>query len=270
MGIRWIKMTFLIFVSLVIIIPVSLVFLASLKSTSDFYANPLGLGGDLSFGNFISLFQQSMGVYLLNSVYVTVLTVFLVLLFATMIAYTIIRVSGKFGWLIYGLFIIGMMVPAQVIMISQYSIVRNLNLMNSLNGLVVVSVSVLLPIAVFILTGFMKGISKEIIEASSIDGVKEWTIYSRILLPLALPSVSATAIFLFVMVWNDLLYPLLFITEDSKKTLPLALLQFQGEYVTDMPMIFAGVTVASLPMIVAYIFMQRYFIAGITAGSVKG
>ncbi|MCD5323241.1 carbohydrate ABC transporter permease [Pontibacillus sp. HN14] len=113
-------------------------------------------------------------------------------------------------------------------------------------------------------------IPKGLFEASCIDGSNNWKMYTSIALPLSLPSLSATAIFLFVMHWNDLLYPLLFITKDEYKTLPLGLLEFQGQYMTNFPMLFTGVMIASAPMIIAYVFLQRYFIAGMTAGSVKG
>ena len=155
-------------------------------------------------------------------------------------------------------------------MIPLYQLVFDLGLTNSLTGLIIVNTSVTLPVAVFILTGFMKSLPKSLFEASTIDGASNWQMYTKIAMPLSLPSLSATAIFLFVMVWNDLLYPLLFITNKEYKTLPLALLEFQGEYMTNYPMLFTGVMIASAPMVIAYIFLQRYFIAGMTAGSVKG
>src|SRR5664280_999284 len=109
----------------------------------------------------------------------------------------------------------------------------------------------------------------ELFEAAEIDGAGQWRTYRSIALPLAKPSFAAVAIFLFVMHWNDLLYPLLFITDPSKATLPKALLDFKGEYTTNYPVLFAGVLVASAPMVIAYVFLQRYFVAGITAGATK-
>ncbi|MCY1241192.1 L-arabinose transport system permease protein AraQ [compost metagenome] len=127
-----------------------------------------------------------------------------------------------------------------------------------------------LPIAVFILGGFMRTLPKELYEASSIDGTGPWRTYVSIALPLSAPSVAAAAIFLFVIHWNELLYPLLFIQSPGNRTLPLALLSFQGEFQTNYPLLFAGVILASLPVVVAYVFLQRYFVAGITAGASKG
>ena len=137
-------------------------------------------------------------------------------------------------------------------------------------GLIIVTIATQLPIGVFILTGFMKTIPKGLIEAASMDGANHWTIYSRVMIPLSLPSMATLAIFSLMIVWNDLLFPLLLLKTKSLQTLPLALLNFQGEYLTNYPLIFSGVVVATLPMIIAYVFLQRYFIAGMTAGSIKG
>lgn len=211
-----------------------------------------------------------MAGYFMNSTIVTLCSVSFTLLFASMIAFGITRLGGWMGNSLFALFTLGMMVPAQVIMVPLYSLMLDLGLTNSLIGLILVNISTTLPIAVFILTGFMKTLPRELFEASTIDGAGNWQIYTKVAVPLSLPSLSATAIFLFVMHWNDLLYPLLFITDNAYKTLPLALLEFQGQYATNYPMLFTGVIIASAPMVVAYVFLQRFFVAGMTAGAVKG
>lgn len=211
-----------------------------------------------------------MAGYFMNSVIVTLFSVTFTLIFASMIAFGITRLSSWLGNIMFTLFTLGMMVPAQVIMVPLYSLMLDLNLTNSLVGLILVNVSTTLPIAVFILTGFMKTLPKELFEASTIDGAGNWQMFTKVAIPLSLPSLSATAIFLFVMHWNDLLYPLLFITDNAYKTLPLALLEFQGQYSTNYPMLFTGVIIASAPMVIAYVFLQRFFVAGMTAGAVKG
>ena len=107
-------------------------------------------------------------------------------------------------------------------------------------------------------------------EAAGIDGAGHFRIYRSIAMPLARPAVTATSIFLFVICWNDLLYPLMLINELDKKTLPLTLIDFRGEFATSYSMLFTAIMVASVPMVLMYVFMQRSFIAGLTAGSVKG
>jgi len=211
-----------------------------------------------------------MAGYFVNSSVVTLFSVSFTLFFAAMIAFGITRLNSWKGNGLFALFTIGMMVPPQVNMVPLYSLILNLELTNSLLGLILVNISSTIPVAVFILTGFMKTLPKELFEASTIDGAGNWRIFSRVVMPLSLPSLSATAIFLFVMHWNDLLYPLLFITDNSYKTLPLALLDFQGQYSTNYPMLFTGVLIASIPMVIMYIFLQRYFVAGMTSGTVKG
>jgi len=243
-----------------------------MKTLRETFSNPLGLPADgINIDNYVAIFQeQTMAGYFMNSVIVTLFSVTFTLLFAAMIAFGITRLSSWLGNIMFTLFTLGMMVPAQVIMVPLYSLMLDLNLTNSLVGLILVNVATTLPIAVFILTGFMKTLPKELFEASTIDGAGNWQMFTKVAIPLSLPSLSATAIFLFVMHWNDLLYPLLFITDNAYKTLPLALLEFQGQYSTNYPMLFTGVIIASAPMVVAYVFLQRFFVAGMTAGAVKG
>jgi raffinose/stachyose/melibiose transport system permease protein len=163
-----------------------------------------------------------------------------------------------------------MAVPAQANMIPQYVLFYQLGLLNSLVGLVLIETVVCLPVAVFILAGFMRTLPPDLYEASALDGAGPWRTLQSIVLPLSLPPIAATAIFLVVIQWNDLLYPLLFIQTPEKRTLPLALLDFQGEFLTNYPLLFTGVIVASTPLVIAYVFLQRYFVAGLTAGSVRG
>ncbi|TDQ41219.1 carbohydrate ABC transporter permease [Aureibacillus halotolerans] len=255
-----------------IIIPMLMVILTSMKTLQQTFDNPLGIpASGLQFSNYIDIFiEQTMVGYFANSVIVTLCSVFFALLFASMIAFGISRIHGWVGGVLFAVFSLGMIVPAQVIMVPLYSLVLQLELTDSLFGLIIVNVAVTMPIAIFILTGFMKTLPKELFEASMIDGAGNWKIFTKMVVPMSLPSMSATAIFLFVINWNDLLYPLLFITDNAYKTLPLALLDFQGQYATNYPMLFTGVIISSLPMVLVYIFLQRYFVAGMMAGAVKG
>lgn len=257
---------------ILILVPLTMVVLTSMKTLEQTFDNPLGIPADgLIIENFLNIFkEQTMAGYFVNSSVVTFFSVTFTLFFATMIAYGITRLNNWKGNVLFVLFTIGMMVPPQVNMVPLYSLVLNLGLTNSLLGLILVNISSTLPVAVFILTGFMKTLPKELFEASTIDGAGNWRIFTKVVIPLSLPSLSATAIFLLVMHWNDLLYPLLFITDNAYKTLPLALLDFQGQYSTNYPMLFTGVLIASVPMVIMYIFLQRYFVAGMTSGTVKG
>ncbi|MFD1955355.1 carbohydrate ABC transporter permease [Paenibacillus thailandensis] len=262
---------FLAAFTIAIVAPLLLVVFTSLKTTPQFYADPVGLPPALSFHNYTAIFEgQPMLRYFGNSVFVTVGTVLLELLLAGMIAFAIIRSGRRTGAWMYALFAAGLMVPSQVNMIPIYRFVKELGWTNSLTGLMLVTASTLLPLSVFMLANFMRTLPKEILEAGSIDGAGEWRLMTGIVFPLCAPYVAATSAFLFVIVWNDLLFPMLLVSGNRKLTLPLALLQFRGEYVTDYPMLLTGVAIVSLPMIALFVFLQRYFISGALAGSLKG
>ncbi|GAB6926257.1 carbohydrate ABC transporter permease [Paenibacillus sp. JCM 10914] len=262
----------LVVFAVIIIGPLLIVVFTMFKTTPEFYANPMGLPSSFSMHNIETLFtRQPMWTYFKNSVIVTLTSVLLVLLLAGSISYAIMR-YGKHavGGILFSLFAIGLMVPSQVNMIPIYSMLQRLGWTNSHMGLILVTVSVLLPLSVFMLTGFMKTLPKEILEAGEIDGAGEYRLLARIVFPLCAPYLAATSAFLFVIVWNDLLFPMLLLVGKDKLTLPLALLQFRGEYMTDYPLLMTGVLVTALPMILLFIFLQRYFITGALAGSLKG
>jgi raffinose/stachyose/melibiose transport system permease protein len=257
--------------ALIIVVPLSVVLTGSFKTTPELFESPFGLPDSWSLDNYRTVLgEQAMSQAFVNSTIVTVCGVALTLTLGSLAAYGVARIPGWKGWLIYGFLVLGMAVPAQANMIPQYVLFEQLGLLNSLLGLVLIETVVSLPVAVFILAGFMRTLPGELYESSAIDGAGPWRTYRSVVLPVSLPSVAATAIFLFVIQWNDLLYPLLFIQEPHKRTLPLALLDFQGQFLTNYPLLFTGVLVASAPLVVAYVFLQRYFIAGMTAGSVKG
>src|SRR5215207_2125134 len=243
------RRTLLVVYALIILVPVLVVVFGSFKTQQQLFANPFLPPTQPQLSNYSqAMFGQGIGQALINSVIVTVTSVNL----------------------IFGFLILGMAIPAQANMIPQRVLFETLGLLDSLLGLILINITVTLPIATFILGGFMKTLPPSLFEASSIDGAGAWRSFVSVAVPLSAPSIAATTIFLFVIQWNDLLYPLLFIQLPEKKTLPLALLGFQGEFLTNYPLLFTGVIVSSLPIVVAYVFLQRYFVAGITAGATKG
>ncbi len=257
--------------TLLIVVPLAVVVFGSFKTQQQLFASPFLPTLSPRMSNYsAALFDQGISTALLNSALVTVTSVIVTLALASLAAYAVARIPGWKGNLIFGFLILGMAIPAQANMIPQRVLFDSLGLLDSLLGLVIINITVTLPVATFILGGFMKTLPPSLFEASSIDGAGPWRAFRSIAIPLSAPSIAATTIFLFVIQWNDLLYPLLFIQSPEKKTLPLALLSFQGEFLTNYPLLFTGVIVSSLPIVVAYVFLQRYFVAGITAGATKG
>ncbi|WAH38377.1 carbohydrate ABC transporter permease [Alicyclobacillus dauci] len=268
---RWLRIPLVWIYALLILIPVAVVIESSFKSLVDLYANPLWPSSGLTTGAYHTLTSEvPLLHYFVNSAEVTVAALVMVLLFGAMISYAILRLPRVLGYVVYGVFSVGMMIPTQVNMIPVYLEMTKLNLVDTLGGLILVEAAFLMPVSVFIIGGFMRTMSRELLEAATVDGANEWQIFWRIATPLSLPSVASTAIFGGVIVWNDLLFPLLLTKSNTNRTIPLALLSFTGEYQTNYPVIFAGVLLSSIPMVVLYVFLQRYFIAGMTAGAVKG
>lgn len=271
MRLQFTRRTILLVYATLILAPLLVVFFGTFKTTRQLFDAPFGPPSSLSAENYrVILAEHDIGTAFFNSTVVVGLSVPLTLFFASLAAYAISRIPGWKSWALFGFLVLGLAVPAQANMIPQYVLFDSLGLLNSRLGLVLINIVVTLPVAVFILTGFMKTLPREVYEAASIDGAGPWRVYRSVVIPLSVPSIAATAIFLFVIHWNDLLYPLLFIQEPDKKTLPLALLDFTGQHLTNYPLLFTGVVVSSVPILVAYLFLQRWFVAGMTAGSVKG
>ena len=256
---------------LIILVPLAVVLLGTLKTTQELLTSPLGLPAAPTGQNYATVLGDGqITVALRNSVVVTTCVVVLTLVLSASAAYAFARLRGPLAALAYGFVVAGLAVPVQAAMVPQFVLFDLLGLTDSLLGLVIVQTVTGLPVAVFILTGFMRTLPRELFEAADLDGASSWRTFRSIVLPLSTPSLAAAAIFLLVITWNDLLYPLLFITDPAKRTLPLALLGFTGEYLTDYPLLFTGVVLASAPLALAYVFLQRWFVAGLTAGSVKG
>lgn len=257
--------------ALIIVVPLLVVLLGTFRTTQELFAAPLGLPTAPTLQNYATVLADGqITVALRNSVIVTTCVVLLTLALAAAAAYAFARMRGWLAVAAYGFVVAGLAVPVQAAMVPQFVLFDLLGLTDSLFGLIVVQTVVGLPVAVFILTGFMRSLPRELFEAADLDGSGTWRTFTSIVLPLSTPSLAAAAIFLLVISWNDLLYPLLFITDPANRTLPLALLGFTGEYLTDYPLLFTGVVVASAPLALAYVFLQRWFVAGLTAGSVKG
>ncbi len=257
--------------AVLVIVPLIVVIFGSFKTSSALFASPFGVPTDWQGGNYTQIVGKSgLGVAFRNSLVVTGLSVPITLFLSSLASFGITRTSGWRSGLLFGFIVLGMAVPAQANMIPQYVQFQAFGLTDSLLGLVLINIVVTIPIAVFIMTGFLKTLPKELFEAAAVDGSGPWRTYRSIVVPVSVPSLAATAIFLFVIHWNDLLYPLLFIQNPEKRTIPVALLSFQGEFLTNYPLLFTGVVVASAPIVIAYVFLQRYFVAGITAGAVKG
>jgi raffinose/stachyose/melibiose transport system permease protein len=268
---KFLRLISLTIFAMLIFIPSAIVLLGSSKTDAEVYNKPLALPDRWNLDNFRFLFEVSnVGKSFINSVIVTGFSVTITLILASLCAFAISRMFTITGKILFSLFAVGLAIPGQVNIVPIFILFNDLKLTDKLSGLILINVVTTLPISIFILTAFFRELPKEMFEVSQVDGATPFRVYRSIALPLSRPAMGATAIFLFVITWNELLFPLLLINDTEKRTLPLSLLSFRGEFFSSYSMIFTAVMVASIPMVIMYLFMQRSFIAGLTAGAVKG
>ena len=254
----------------IMIYPLFVMVMSSFKSNAEIFTSPFALPQNPNFDNLEKVWTQTNFLqYMLNSLGVTAASIALILLFGTMAAYAIARYEFKASGLILMFFISGMTVPLKLAIIPLFLQLDALNLINSYAGLILVYVAMGLPSAVFIMTGFLRSLPRELEESARIDGASELLIMVKIMLPLARPALVIVAIQNAVPIWNDFFFPLILITSDNLKTLPQGLTVFMGEFVTDWGVLFTGLTLAALPITLLYVLLSKQFIAGITQGAVK-
>ena len=197
-------------------------------------------------------------------------TDFLVLLFGAMASYALVNWKHKTSRFLYLFFIAGMMLPIKIGSIRLLQLIKGLGLLNTLWGLFPVYTAMGLPIAVFVLTEFIRQIPAELTEAAVIDGATRNKVFTIIILPLLRPALATVAIYNLIPFWNDLWFPLIFINQDAHKTLLLGVTRLFGQYMTDWSRILAVLTLSAIPVLVLYLTMSKNFIRGLTAGAVKG
>ena len=256
--------------SVLVLYPIFMMVLSGFKSTRELFSNPFGLPQSFALDNFIRVWQgTNFPLYLRNSVLVTSGSILLILVLGVMAAYALGRYEFRGNELLYLFFLSGLMIPLRLAVIPLFVQLKAMGLTNTLLGLMCIYGAQGLPSAVFILTGFMRSLPRDLDNAARIDGANELQILTRIVLPLTRPALVIVAIYNLVPVWNDFFFPLVFVQSDRLKTLPLGLTVFMGQYSTDWAVLFAGLTLAALPVIALYAVMSRQFIAGLTAGALK-
>lgn len=245
----------------------------SLKNNDEiFVTNPFGLPTTFRFENYINAWQQfNIPRYFMNSFVVSTISTLLIMLLALMFAFAVARMKWRFNSLARTYMIIGMFMPLQVIMIPLALLVRDFHLTNTYGALILPYVAIGLPFSTMVFYGFLMAIPKEIEEAACMDGATIYRLFLSIIVPLALPAIATVAIFQFLNNWNEFTLAYILISDENMKTLPLGLLFFQGSYSTDWGAMGAVMTIASLPMVLVYLFLSEQVERAMTVGSaVKG
>jgi raffinose/stachyose/melibiose transport system permease protein len=254
----------------IMLYPIVVMVLSSFKTNAEIFTSPFALPARVSLDNFNKVLAETNFVrYLANSVGVTCAAILLILVFSTMAAYAIARYEFRFSSFVLMFFLAGMTVPLKLAIIPLFIELDTLHLIDTYAGLVLVYVATGIPSAIFIMTGFLRALPREMEESARIDGASEWKVMTAIMLPLARPALVIVAIQNAVPIWNDFFFPLILINSDDRKTLPQGLTVFMGEFTTNWGVLFTGLTLAALPITLLYLVLSRQFIAGITQGAVK-
>lgn len=256
---------------LIWVIPIYMAIVTPFKSIKEIFRTVLALPQTWKLDSFIKVFQEvNILYYLKNSFIITGVSVMLLGFLASLATYAMLRSRSKIMRGIYLLFSLGLMIPTQSGMIALFNTIQSLGLYNTMAGMILAYVGCSLPVSVFLYYGFLKSIPYEIIESAYIDGCSEWKIYTKMVVPLSISAFGTVVIYNAVNIWKDFTYPLLFTQGEKVKTLPIAIYAMKGQYVSDYPTMFAGILIATLPLLLIYIALQKQFIAGVTAGAVKG
>lgn len=224
----------------------------------------------LYLDNYVEVISGKFAGFFVNSVIVLAVSLILLLLVAACASYPLSRFKFKLNGPIYALIVACMSIPVHVTLIPIFKMTRSMGLYDSIWALIGPYVAMGVPISVFILTGFMKGIPKEIEESAEIDGCNKIQMFFKMILPLSKPGLSTLAIYNGVNMWNEFSFAYTLTQSSENRTLPLAVWEFRGRYSMNTPMIMAVLVLTLLPMLIMFIFAQDKLIKGMTAGAVKG
>ncbi|RCX18798.1 carbohydrate ABC transporter membrane protein 2 (CUT1 family) [Anaerobacterium chartisolvens] len=256
-------------ISLVVLIPLLIVLFGSLKSAPEAAHFNIIPPLEWHFENYIHVIKTGGLINAAkNSILITFFSIALIILVSVMCSFIIARRTGRYSSIIYNIFLMGMIAPMQLI--TTFGLLKVLNLMGTYSGVILIFSATQIPWAVFMLTSFMKTIPREMDEAAFIDGAGPIKMVFVIIMPLLKPVIATTIVILSMSVWNDLMIPLFFLNSSSKWTMPLTVYNFFGQYFSNWNYVFADLVLTALPVVILYLFFQRYVIAGMTAGAVKG
>ncbi|WP_019640679.1 carbohydrate ABC transporter permease [Paenibacillus fonticola] len=251
--------------------PLYVTVLNSFKTEKEMFSSILSLPSTLQIENYSQALQKTQLLSSLgNTVIVSVLGIAGILLFAAMAGYKLSRTPGKLSNFIFFLFIASMLVPFHSIMIPLVKTTKTLSLQGSIYGLAVIYIGLGVNMAIFLFHGFVKSIPRELEESASMDGCGQFRTFTTIILPLLLPITVTVGILKFLWIWNDFLLPLLMIQDTNDYTLILSTNKLFGEYTKEWSLILAALVLTAIPVVIIYAIFQKFIVAGIAEGAVKG
>lgn len=255
---------------LIFLVPILWIWSSALKSSIEIMKNPFALPEEFRWINLQKAWTTGrFDRYIGNTMIYCAAIVFGVVFLSCLAGYSLalLPLPGRGIWLT--IFLLGLMVPFQSVMIPIYYQLRDINLLETYWAFIVPGIALRLPFGIFLMRGFFRGLPRDIADAARLDGANEWNVFRQVMLPLAVPGLSTLVVFQFINTWNQFLMPLIFVQRDELRPVSLGTMFFFGRFTADRGMIAAGVTISMLPMVVLYLLLQRRFIEGITAGALK-
>ncbi|KJK11940.1 sugar ABC transporter permease [Terrabacter sp. 28] len=252
------------------LVPLLVMVSNSVRTNADLITNPLGLPSPPTTASYVEAWTTgSFATYFGNSLAVTVGAVAISTVVATMAAYALARGRSRFFRWLESLFLSGLMLPIHLAILPIFYLFDGLGLVDSRFGLMLMYAASGIPFSIFVLTTFFRQLPEELEEAAALDGATSWQTFWRIMVPLVRPALATVAVFRFVPIWNDFLFPLVLLRREEKYTLPVGLTTFFGENATNYSAVFAGLVITTVPLIVLFLVATKQIVAGLTAGMAK-
>ncbi|MFD2924535.1 carbohydrate ABC transporter permease [Halobacillus naozhouensis] len=264
----------LVFIIVVITVyPVFWLLMSSLKAPGEFSTSPMyTLPESFHIQNYIDAWKDgNMGVYFRNSIIATFPSLLFIILFGAAAAFAIEKMRWKISRGMLLVFLVGIMVPVPIVLLPLFTIFFNVGLLNNLLGLILVYVAFGLPLTIFLFTSYFKAVPNELIESAVMDGASIYRIFISIAMPMIMNAVVTVTLVQFFFVWNDLIFAMTFISDSELRTIQTGLMSFSGEYgQRQWGPTFAAISMAVLPTLILYLFLNKTVMKGMTSGAVKG
>ena len=263
-------MIILIILAILIVYPLFWILISSFKDYQGIYGDVWGLPKEWLFQNYVEAWNKGISQYFVNSLIVTIATVIGVVLISSFAAFGACQLKGKIGAIIFLLCMCGLLLSPQVCLLPLFMLLKTLGLKNTYWAMILPYIAFRLPLSIMLIRSFFVGISKELEEAATIDGASLFKIYRNIYLPLSKPIISTVIIMTAYYAWNEFVFATIFIDDSSLRTIPIGLMTFRDGLMTEWGVVLAGMVIACLPIMILFLLMQKNFIRGMAAGSVKG
>jgi ABC-type glycerol-3-phosphate transport system permease component len=262
--------TILIISCIVAMYPVFWTLIASLKKDSEIFASSWTMPKELMFANYTGAWDKAgLQLAFINSTFVSAATVILVILVSLLASYMMSFVRNKVTKIIYTAFLVAIMIPPDVMLISMYLQIRSYRLINNFWGIILPSIAMGISQSVFILVNFINGLPRSLVDSAVIDGCSRFHILWKIVVPLTSAAIGSVAVFQFTGIWNSYMLPLVVLRRESLMLLPQRLSRFIGQYEIQYGELFAGIMITFLPVVIFFVMFQKTFFQGTTMGAVK-